>query len=106
MHFFFGSISIWTAAYHPKASSLVDCFHHQLKISLHVMVHSSHWEEALPMVLFCIRMSRSMAEIPYKSTLCIPGPPSYSPSTGTAIPATHHGCSCAHNLFRMLHSPT
>ena len=76
MHFFFGSISIWTAAYHPKASSLVDCFHHQLKISLHVMVHSSHWEEALPMVLFSIRMSRSMAEIPYKSTLCIPGPPS------------------------------
>ena len=68
-----------TTAYHPIANSIIERFHRQLKSSLRVQNHASHWTEILPLALLSIRTSlkgdlqASVAELLYGTTLRLPG---------------------------------
>ena len=46
-----------TTAYHPIANGIIELFHRQLKSSLRVQNHASHWTETLPLALLSIRTS-------------------------------------------------
>ena len=66
-------------AYHPIANGIIERFHRQLKSSIRVQNHASHWTETLPLALLSIRTSlkgdlqASVAELLYGTTLRLPG---------------------------------
>ena len=68
-----------TTAYHPIANGIIQRFHRQLKSSLRVQNHASHWTEILPLALLSIRTSlkgdlqASVAELLNGTTLRLPG---------------------------------
>ena len=68
-----------TMAYHPIANGIIERFHRQLKSSLRVQNHASHWTGTVPLALLSIRTSlkgdlqASVAELLYDTTLRLPG---------------------------------
>lgn len=73
-----GAVHHTTTAYHPAANGLVERLHRQLKAAI-VCHATTHWTEALPLVLLGIRsawkedLQASAAELVYGEPLRLPG---------------------------------
>jgi transposase InsO family protein len=74
-----GCNQLRTTACHPIANGIIERFHRQLKSALKAHGASTHWVEALPLVLLSIRtavksdLQCSVAELVYGTTLRLPG---------------------------------
>ncbi|XP_014786687.1 uncharacterized protein LOC106881015 [Octopus bimaculoides] len=70
---------IRTTSYHPASNGLVECFHRQLKATLHASSDLQSWTEFLPIVLLGCRsavkadLGFSSAELLYGTTLALLG---------------------------------
>ena len=79
-----------TTAYHPQANGMVERLHRQLKAALKTQTDSSHWVDALPLVLLGIRtafkedISATAADMVYGSSLRLPGE-FFNPSVNTSL---------------------
>ena len=100
-----------TMAYYPIANGIIERFHRQLKSSLRVQNHASHWTETLPLALLSIRTSlkgdlqASVAELLYGTTLRLPGE-FFEKILSDGITDPTSFVACLRNAMRKLKPPT